>query len=64
MNRSNEPPRERPGYIDGVGMVRVTTAQCICGRPVQPSDFQVIDDDQFRVVCPACHRDVLSVGLT
>jgi hypothetical protein len=61
MNRTNEPPHERSGYVDGLGMVRVHHAHCTCGRLIQPGDFQVIDDDQFRVVCPACHRDVLSV---
>jgi hypothetical protein len=60
-NKTNEPPHERSGHVDGLGMVRVTTAQCACGRLVQPGDFQVIDDDLFRVVCPGCHRDVFAV---
>ena len=40
-NKTNEPPHERSGHVDGVGMVRVTTAQCTCGRLVQPGDFRV-----------------------
>lgn len=40
MNKTNESPRERSSHVDGLGMVRVTTAQCTCGRLVQPGDYQ------------------------
>ena len=40
MNKTNKSPRERSSHVDGLGMVRVTTAQCTCGRLVQPGDYQ------------------------
>lgn len=62
MSKINEPPHERSAHVDSVGRVSVSNAWCTCGRLVQPSDFEVIDYNPYRVICPACHRDVLSVG--
>jgi hypothetical protein len=61
---TNAPPCERSAYVDGLGTVRVTTAQCSsCGRPVAPSDFQNLGDGLLRAVCAGCHCDVVQIEL-
>jgi hypothetical protein len=34
---------------------------CDCGRRIQAFDIEV-DDGLVRLVCPACHADLLSVS--
>jgi hypothetical protein len=56
-------PREHSAHVVGVGVVRIKGARCACARPFEPRDFEAIDDNTVRAVCPHCHTVTLQIEL-
>jgi hypothetical protein len=55
------PARERSAFVPGLGIVRVVTATCDCGRRIEPHDVEPTGDGGLQVVCPSCHRTVFQI---
>jgi hypothetical protein len=54
----------RIARIRGVRVAEITAARCECGRPVEPSDFELIAETQLRAICAGCHTGSFEVERT
>jgi hypothetical protein len=54
----------RRARVRRVGVVEIAAARCECGKPISPSDLELVGKYRLRAICGACHTNLFQIERT